>query len=135
MVRNFKRAITVLVVLILAASTFAFAAANTTVPSAVGYLAKVVDGYAVTQIVYDLNAVDPTTLDKINFTITPIDGVALNPALVVKVQYALGGSWKVCTLTPGVAPIVAVVCDYSAAPIAVTAITALNIVASSSLDP
>jgi phosphate/sulfate permease len=135
MVRNFKRAITVLVVLILAASTFAFAAANTTVPSAVGYLAKVVDGYAVTNIVYDLTTADPTTVDGIRFTITPIDGDVLNAARVVRVQYAGGGSWKLCTLTPGVPPIVAVVCDYSAAPVAANAITALNIVASSSLDP
>lgn len=135
MVRNFKRSITVLIVLILAASTFAFAAANTTVPSAVGYLAKVVDGYAVTAIVYDLTAADPTTIDNITFTITPLDGNVLNAAKIVKLQIVGAGAWKTCTLVPGVAPIVAVTCDYSASPIAASAVVTLNIVASSTLDP
>ncbi len=135
MVRNFKRSITVLIVLILAASTFAFAAANTTVPSAVGYLAKVVDGYAVTNIVYDLTALDPTTIDNITFTITPLDADVTNAAKIVKLQIVGAGAWKTCSLVPLVAPIVAVTCDYSASAIPVSSVVTLNIVASSTVDP
>jgi len=135
MVRNFKRSITVLIVLILAASTFAFAAANTTVPSAVGYLAKAVEGYAVTAIVYDLTALDPTTIDSIKFNITPLDADVTNVAKIVKLQYAAAGNWKLCTLVPGAPPTVAVTCDYSVGPIPVSAVLTLNIVASSTVDP
>ena len=61
MFRNFKVLLIVLVVIVIAGSAYAFAAANTVPDSAAGYKANVVPGYTVTNIVYDLDATDPTT--------------------------------------------------------------------------
>ena len=109
MLRNFKVLLIVLVVLVLAGGAYAFAAANSVDKSAAGYTANVVSGYTVSAIVYDLNTDNPTLVDNISFVIAPTttgDPDAKTSA--------------VCT--PTVSP-------------TVTAVTAMNIVASSSLDP
>ena len=70
MFRNFKVLLTVFVVIVIGASAFAFAAANTVPNTNAGYGASTVSGYVVTDIVYGYNAIDATTLDDITFTIT-----------------------------------------------------------------
>jgi len=135
MFRNFKRSITVLVILVLAASTYAFAAANTIEASAVGYAANVVGGYTVTNIVYDLKDTDPTFVTDITFNINPTSGAAALEAQVVMIQTANAGSWKVCSLVPGVAPDVAVTCSFPADSLTAANITALNVSASSTINP
>src|SRR3990170_6172670 len=96
MLSKFKILLIVLVVLVLASSAYAFAAANTVDPSAAGYAATVVSGYTITDIVYDLDAADPTIVDAITFNISPTTGSVV--AAIAKVQTATGGAWTNCTL-------------------------------------
>ena len=135
MVRNFKRSLTVLVILILAASTYAFAAANTIENSAVGYAANVVGGYTVTSVEYDL-AANPIYVTSINFDVANTTAPAFGlQAEVVKIQFKGAGAWVDCTLDPDpVTANVGVVCTLPALTTAAE-ITALNVVASSTTDP
>jgi hypothetical protein len=130
MFRNFKVLLTVLVVLVVAASAYAFAASNTIEDSAAGYAAKVVPGYTVTNVVYDLDATDPTVVDAITFDIAPSSGSVV--AAIVKLQTAGAGAWTDCSLVAGTAPSMVVTCAYGSLQLA--NVTALNIVASSSAD-
>ena len=130
MFRNFKVLLVVLVAIIVAASAFAFAAQNTVADSAAGYKANVVPGYTVTNIAYDLDATDPTVVDKVTFAIAPSSGTVV--AAIVKLQTATGGTWTDCTLAAGTAPSMNVTCTYGS--LDLVDLTALNIVASSSED-
>lgn len=131
MFRNFKILLIALVVIIAAGSVYAFAATNTVPDSAAGYKANVIPGYTVTNIVYDLDATDPTLVDAITFDVAPSSGTVV--AAIVKLQTATGGAWTDCTLVAGVAPSMNVTCTYGA--LNLSDVTALNIVASSTLDP
>ena len=131
MFRNFKVLLLVLAILVIAGSAYAFAAQNTIADSAAGYKASVVPGYTVTNIVYDLDATDPTTVDAITFAIAPSSGSSV--AALVKVQTSSGGAWTNCTLAAGVAPSMNATCTFGS--LALEQVTALNIVASSTTDP
>lgn len=131
MLRNFKVLLLALVVVVVAGSAYAFAAQNTIADSAAGYKASVVPGYAVTNIVYDLDATDPTIVDAITFDIDPISGTQV--AAIAKLQTATGGAWTDCTLAAGAAPSMSATCTFGS--LQLDQVTALNIVASSTLDP
>ncbi|MFN8410868.1 MAG: hypothetical protein U0Z26_00625 [Anaerolineales bacterium] len=131
MLRNFKILLIAFAVLVVAGSTYAFAAANTVQDSAAGYKANVVPGYTITNIVYDLDATDPTLVDAIKFDVAPTSGTVV--AATVKVQTATSGAWTDCTLVAGTAPSMSATCTYGTLELA--NVTALNIVASSSTDP
>ena len=131
MFRNFKVLLIVFVAIIVAGSAYAFAATNTVPDSAAGYKANVVPGYTVTNIVYDLDAANPTVVDAITFSIAPSSGTVV--AAIVKLQTVTAGAWTDCALVAGVAPSMDVTCTYGA--LNLVDVTALNIVASSSVDP
>lgn len=131
MFRNFKVLLIVLVASVIAGSAFAFAAQNTVADSAAGYKANVVPGYTVTDIVYDLDATDPTVVDAITFAIAPTSGTVV--AAIVKLQTATSGAWTDCVLVAGTPPSMDVTCTYGS--LDLSDVTALNIVASSSADP
>lgn len=131
MFRNFKVLLIVLVVIVAAAGAYAFAAANTVEDSAAGYKASTVSGYAVTDLVYDLKSDDPTLVENITFSISPITGAV--PAAIVKIQTAATG-WKDCDLTAGTAPAMSVTCAYTTPFLALDSVVAMNIVASSTTD-
>jgi len=131
MSRNLKVLLFVLALLVIGGSAYAFAATNTIEDSAAGYKASAVNGYSVTDIVYDLDATDPSLIDAIKFTITPTSGSA--PAALVKLQTADGGSWTDCSLAAGAGASMNITCTYGS--LSVDDLTALNIVASSSTDP
>ncbi|MBK7319512.1 hypothetical protein [Candidatus Villigracilis affinis] len=131
MFRNFKILLIVLVVIVAAGSVYAFAATNTVPDSAAGYKANVIPGYTVTNIVYDLDTTNPTLVDAITFDVAPSSGTVI--AAIAKLQTATGGAWTDCTLVAGVAPSMEVTCTYGA--LNLIDVTALNIVASSTLDP
>jgi hypothetical protein len=134
MLRNFKVLLTVFVVIAVAGSAYAFAATNTVPDSAAGYKANVVPGYTVTNIVYDLNATDPTLVDKITFDIAPSSGSVL--VALVKVQTVDGtGTWKTCTLGTPTLLVTPITCAYTSPTLNLIDVDALNVVASSSLDP
>jgi len=130
MYRNFKVLFTLLFVLVIAGGAYAFAATNTVPDSAAGYKANFVPGYSVTNIVYDLDAITPTTVDAITFKIAPSSGAVV--AAIVKLQTVDAGSWKDCTLEAGTAPSMTVTCTYGS--LNLSDVTALNIVASSSVE-
>jgi hypothetical protein len=121
----------VLFVIVAAGSVYAFAATNTVPDSAAGYKANVIPGYTVTNIVYDLDTTNPTLVDAITFDIAPSSGTVI--AAIAKLQTATGGAWTDCTLVAGVAPSMEVTCTYGS--LDLIDVTALNIVASSTLDP
>jgi hypothetical protein len=131
MIRNIKFLLISLLVIVFASGFYAFAASNTVEATAAGYTATEVSGYDVTEIVYNLNDTDPTTVDDITFNVTPTTGTSV--AVITKIQTADAGAWTDCVVTPGSAPAASVVCTITGTNLA--DITALNIVVSSSLDP
>lgn len=126
MSQNLKVVLFVLAILVIGGSAYAFAASNTIADSAAGYAGVAVPGYDVTNIVYDLDATDPTIVDEITFDIAPLSGSAA--AVTVMVQTEAAGSWTTCLVASGTAT-----CTFGS--LAVADVTALNIVASSSTNP
>jgi hypothetical protein len=131
MFRNLKVLLIAVFVLAIAGSAYAFAAANTVPDTTAGSGASAVSGYTVSDIVYDLDSADPTTVDAITFSITPDTGS--QKAVAVFVQTAAGGSWTSCTLVDGTLPAVNVTCTFGA--LALEDVTELNVVANSTTDP
>jgi len=132
MFRNIKVLLIAVVILALAGGAYAFAAGNTVEKSAAGYTANVVSGYTVSKIVYDLNADNPTLVDNISFVIAPTTSGDPD-AKTAYLQTATGGDWTTCVVTTADL-VTSAVCTPSVSP-TVTAVTAMNIVASSSTDP
>lgn len=128
---NFKVLLFALAIIVIAGGAYAFAATNTVPDTAAGYKANVVPGYTVTDIVYDLNDANPSLIDAITFSISPSSGN--EKALVVYVQTVTDGAWTSCTLVDATLPARNVTCTYGA--LTVESVTALNIVASSTLNP
>jgi hypothetical protein len=130
MARTFKVMLVALVVLVLAGSAYAFAAANTVAqPGGAGYKASVIGGYTVTNVVYDLNDTTPTKLAKITFDIAPTSPNTAE-AVTVKISTAASQSFSACTVS-GTTTITAT-CITT---VDVAAVVALDIVASSSDNP
>ena len=148
MFRNLKRAVMVLVILVLAASTYAFAAANTVAPSNLGVGSDPVMGYAVSNIVYDLNqSVDPVTVYAISFRLTTLDVVSAVPAppVFVSINTAAPAAVPVWSATAvcsngivadaAVPPLFwTVTCTMAVQP-TVLGVLSLEVLASSSLNP
>jgi 2-methylisocitrate lyase-like PEP mutase family enzyme len=135
MARTFKVVLVALVVLALAGSAYAFAAANTIAVSGAGYKASTIGGYAVTNVVYDLNDTDPTKLSKVIFDIAPVEPNTAK-AVTVKISTTISSApnytASTCVIT-GTSPVVAT-CSFTA-DIDVDDVVALDIAASSSLNP
>ena len=89
-------------VLILAAMTYGFAAANT-MPTAsnAGDGSVTVSGYTVSNIHYGLNAGNPQNVDSVSFDLVAKNG-GVTPA-AVRARLVSSGSWYTCaeTATPG----------------------------------
>ena len=61
----------IILILIIAAAVYGFAAANTVDPSYVGDGNEDISGFAITDIRYDLNDSNPTQVDEVSFQILP----------------------------------------------------------------
>ncbi len=85
-------------VLIMAASAYAFAASNVVPESGAGDGNDTISGYTVTNVTYTLNAT-PTSIDSVKFNIAPTAG-ALAPT-TVKAKLVSSGSWFSCALVSG----------------------------------
>jgi hypothetical protein len=108
MFRNFKVLLIALVVIVIAGSAYAFAAANTVPANNVGSGASTVSGYVISNIEYNFATGDPTQVATIEFDLD-------KPAGTVKIQLdatAVTGDtdwdWTTCavstlhvTCTPG----------------------------------
>src|SRR5215216_7552018 len=74
MFRNFKVLLSVLVVLVIAGSAYAFAAANTIEASSVGSGTSTVSGYVISNVEYNFAAGDPTEVASIEFDLDKAAG-------------------------------------------------------------
>lgn len=123
-----------LVVAVIAGSAYAFAAQNTVAnPGAAGYKANVVPGYTITNVVYDLNASDPTKLDKVIFDIDPTSGSAEAVTVKISVTSTQDFTTSTCVIS-GTAPDTLATCTFTT-PVDLVNVVALDIVASSSTNP
>ena len=93
MLRNFKVLFVIIVVVILSAATYAFAAENTVPDTKAGDGTGTVSGYTVTDVVYTLTATTPTTLDSVSFDL----GAAAATGNVKAQLVATTGTWYTCT--------------------------------------
>ena len=89
--RTLKVSLAVMLIAILAAVGYAFAAANTVPDTKAGDGKGTVSGYTVTNVVYTLNTTNPAALDSVSFDL----GAA---AVQANVQLlSTTGSWYACT--------------------------------------
>jgi len=134
MLRTFKTILAVFAIIIVAGSAYAFAAANVVPDTNAGYVASEVSGYTVDSIVYDLNVTDPTLVDAITFDINPTTGT--NKAIVLQIRTSTTGDWKTdCALVDGSGSEVHVTCSFTSPTLALADVTALDVVASGTIDP
>jgi len=110
-----------LLVLIFAASAYAFAATNTVAGSKAGDGTGVISGFDITAIDYTLDAADPTDIDQVDFT---LDTAPVNGKVYIELN-SVGGTWFECTVAG-----TAATCDTtgSAVPLDAT-LTSLRVVA------
>ena len=107
-----------LLVLVLAGSAYAFAAANTVPESGAGDGNNAISGYSVTNVTYVLNSTNPANIDSVKFNVAPaVTGVAA-PA-TVSAQLVTGGTWFTCALVSGT--------QWQCATTSVTALAANNL--------
>ena len=138
MFRNAKRFTAILIVLILAASTYAFAAGNTVPETSFGYGTDTIAGYTVTLVTYTPLATDMSKLSIVSFTLTADNNLdthipdvlmSTSPASpTLAASYALNTCVETAT---GTGYVWTVVCTYTAAsePL-ISAATSLHIIAS-----
>jgi hypothetical protein len=119
MTRNFKLLFVVFAIMIVSVAAYAFAAANTVPATKAGAGSGVVSGYTVSNVVYNLNASDPSDLDSVDFTLSAA-------AATVKIKLvAAGSTWYDCTVVTGND----FTCDTTGA--TVSSMDELNVVATS----
>ena len=100
MSRSYTRFLPALMlILILAAASYAFAAANVVPETGAGDGSGTISGYTVSNIHYNLNATNPANIDSVEFTLAPTAGAGA-PASV-QVQLNGGGTWFSCSLAAG----------------------------------
>lgn len=119
MFRASKVSLFVLIVMVIAASAYAFAAANTVPATKAGSGSGAISGYTVSNVVYNLDASDPALLDSVDFTLSAA-------ATTVKIKLVTAGStWYPCVVDTGND----FTCDTTGA--TVSSMDELNVVASS----
>lgn len=97
MFRFLKTLIVVFLVIAISGSAYAFAAANTVPDTKAGDGVGGVSGYTVINVVYTLNATNPSTLDSVAFDL----GAAAATGKVKAQLVATTGTWYACTNTGG----------------------------------
>jgi hypothetical protein len=91
--RSIKLFVVVIAVLVFASAAFAFAATNTVPTSYAGEGSSAISGYTVTNLVYNLNATNPSNIDSVTFTLSAA-------ATTVKASL-VSGTFYTCTNTSG----------------------------------
>ena len=86
-------------VLIMAASAYAFAASNVVPESGAGDGNRTISGYTVTGVSYTLNTTTPSNIDSVKFNIAPTAGA--QAPTTVKAKLVSGGSWFDCAVVSG----------------------------------
>jgi hypothetical protein len=89
--KSMKTLILVIVIIAISGFTFAFAAANTVGNTKAGEGSGTVTGYAVSSVVYTLNATTPGNIDSVAFTLD-------TAAALVKIRLVSStGPWYTCS--------------------------------------
>lgn len=110
-----------MLVLIFAASAYAFAATNTVNPSRAGEGTGAISGFTISNIDYTVNAANPTEVSQVSFT---LDTAPLNGQVYIRLN-SVPGSWFSCAVAGTTAT-----CDTSGTPVPVgAALTSLQVVA------
>lgn len=90
MTKKMRVAYAVVFALILAALTFAYAAANTVPVTYAGDGSSTTSGYVVSNVHYVLDTTNPANISQVTFSLDA-------PANDVRIQLVNGGSWFTCT--------------------------------------
>jgi hypothetical protein len=114
----------ILLILVIAAAVYGFAAANTVEDSGAGDGAGTIYGYAITNIQYTLNSSDPGNIDSVEFDIDDLGGVLGDPSTVQIELESGSGSWYSCSISSGHAT-----CDTTSPAQDVAGATELRVVA------
>jgi hypothetical protein len=93
MFKSLKVLFAVFAIVAISVASYAFAAANTVPATKAGDGSSAVSGYTITNVVYTLNATDPSTLDKVEFDL----GAAAATGKVKAQLVATTGTWYNCT--------------------------------------
>jgi hypothetical protein len=99
MFRNFKVLLFVLVVVVIAGSAYAFAAANTVPASNVGSGASTVSGYAISNIEYNFVSGNPTQIDSIEFDLDQAANTVMIQLDATAVTGDTDWDWAPCTIS------------------------------------
>ena len=101
LIKNRYRIMALLIMaLILAAATYAFAAGNIVDANVAGEGFGVVSGYNVTSVTYTINPADPTTFSNVRFTLSDT-ATATNVFAGTSAASGVGLSWSSCTNVAG----------------------------------
>ncbi|MEJ5313743.1 MULTISPECIES: hypothetical protein [Anaerolinea] len=92
--KKMRVAYAVVFALILAALTFAYAAANTVPVTYAGDGSSTTSGYTVSNVHYVLDTTNPANIAQVTFTLDA-------PATDVRIQLVTGGSWFTCSVSGG----------------------------------
>jgi hypothetical protein len=87
-----------MIIILLASATYAFAAANSVPESGAGDGSGNITGYTITNIDYTLAAANPANIQTVEFDIAPTAGAAA--ARTVSIQLN-GGAWYSCAVAAG----------------------------------
>jgi hypothetical protein len=112
----------VLLILVLAAAIYGFAAANTVPESGAGDGEGTISGYTISDIQYTLNGTDPGNIDSVEFDIAATGGASA--PTTVTIEFNSSGSWYSCTVASGHAT-----CDTTSPAQDVLSATSLRVVA------
>jgi hypothetical protein len=91
----------ILLVLVIAAAIYGFAAANTVGDSGAGDGSGTIYGYEISNIAYTLNSTNPSNIDSVEFDIDDLGGVLGDPSTVQIELEGGSGSWYSCTVSSG----------------------------------
>ena len=95
--RALKIGLIIVVTLAMAGVANALAAANTVPATSAGDGNGTISGYTITNVHYNLNASDPSTIDSVTFTVNS----AIPAGGTVKIQLVSAGTWYTCTVSGG----------------------------------
>ena len=93
-----KKVVLVVLVAVLVAVGFAYAAANTVPVTGAGDGQAAISGYNVTNVQYVLNSSNPDKIFAVNFKLTPINASAPAPTTVrITLESGSNAAWFPCT--------------------------------------
>ena len=103
---------------VIGVGAYTFTASNTVDATSAGAGSGAISGYSATSVAYTLNSSDPSKIDAVAFTLSPVT------TTTVKAQLVPSGAWYSCTNSSG-----SVSCATTSPQATVAASTSLTVVA------